>query len=65
MAFMFKAQRAMGSLNVELKKGHLKIRKTEETTTRTAGMLIKRKLEGGDWKERWCVLKGKEHCWWR
>ena len=59
MAFMGKALKALGSLS-ELKKGFLRIRKVEESENRGFLQQIKRNVEGGDWKVRWCVLKGSK-----
>lgn len=64
MAFMFRAQAALGSIaRVELKKGSLKIRKMDDNLqpNKSFGFSkTKRYIEGGDWKERHCVLKGSK-----
>ena len=54
-----KAQAAFGGGSIELKKGALRIRKVEEAQV-AALQSLKRYVEGGDWKERFCVLKGSQ-----
>ena len=62
MMYMEKIGGAMGN-EIELKTGMLKIRKVEvghhQGSRRAMLQGAKRLLEGGDWKERWCVLRGR------
>jgi len=56
MNFMLKAGAALRGMS-ELKKGYLRIRKIDDPG-RSMFQPLKRYVEGGDWKERFCVLKG-------
>jgi len=56
MNFMLKARAALGETS-ELKKGLLRIRKIDDPG-RSMFQPLKRYVEGGDWKERFCKLQG-------